>query len=338
VSVLRSDTSTESQSTNDSHRTALLSGRDITIVMPARDAAETIERAILSVLAQSSPAWRLIIVDDGSLDGTFGIASQMLHSDERAEIVRLNGAGVAAARNAGVSAANTEFVAFLDSDDALHPEYLVEMRDFITEHPGYDIYHPDLAVVAESGSSYRFTGVDEAIEYKMGDLIEQCVIAVGGACVRRALLEEMCGFRPEIHCEDYDLWLRAFSTGATALYLPRVLYTYHQAHAGRRSADVIAGLEGYAMAVRDLVSAGALASGLQQRADEVLDRRRQQIAEMLVRTQLANQEAEFLGRLKPITGTHLAGAIFRSFRATYAIRSAMVVRGVSRSIDNALRR
>ena len=94
-------------------------GITVSVITPARDAAASIERAVLSVQAQSRTDWEMIVVDDGSCDGTSGIAVRLAEADPRLQVHRhdLGGRGVAAARNTALSLARGRYIAFLDADD-----------------------------------------------------------------------------------------------------------------------------------------------------------------------------------------------------------------------------
>lgn len=94
----------------------------VSIIMPAYNAAATLQGAVLSVLSQTHDAWELIVVDDGSTDGTASMIDALAAADTRIHAVHLaRNAGVAAARNAGIAAARGSHIAFLDSDDSWHP-------------------------------------------------------------------------------------------------------------------------------------------------------------------------------------------------------------------------
>lgn len=87
---------------------------DLTVVIPARDAALTIEAAVASVLASADGLLEVVIVDDGSRDDGAALAAAL---DPRVRVLRTPGRGPAAARNAGLDAARGALVAFLDADD-----------------------------------------------------------------------------------------------------------------------------------------------------------------------------------------------------------------------------
>lgn len=96
----------------------------VSVIMPVRDRVAIVGAAIASVQAQTTPEWELIVVDDGSTDGTRELVESIAATDARVVIVGSGGAGVSAARNAGLGVATGEYVAFLDSDNAWAPHFL----------------------------------------------------------------------------------------------------------------------------------------------------------------------------------------------------------------------
>jgi hypothetical protein len=94
----------------------------VSVIMPTYNRAELLPAAIASVIAQSYPNWELIVVDDGSDDGTTATLEAL--SDPRVRGLRVEHGGVGAARNAGLDAARGSLVAYLDDDNAMHPNWL----------------------------------------------------------------------------------------------------------------------------------------------------------------------------------------------------------------------
>ena len=95
----------------------------VTVVIPTYNRADVLERAIDSVLEQTYEDFELVVVDDGSDDGTLSMLDA--YDDHRLRtIMHLGNKGANVARNTGIEHANGEFVAFLDSDDSWHPEKL----------------------------------------------------------------------------------------------------------------------------------------------------------------------------------------------------------------------
>lgn len=96
---------------------------DVSFVVPARNAARTIEAAVSSALAQEGIAVEVIVVDDGSTDDTAAIAERMAASDERVRVLRRTTAGgPSAARNLAIDEARGRWIAVLDADDLVAPE------------------------------------------------------------------------------------------------------------------------------------------------------------------------------------------------------------------------
>lgn len=109
-----------------------MSDNSVTVVMPARNAASTIGKAIQSVRDQTFTNWALIVIDDASEDRTPDIVKWFAINDTRIRLIRLpSWKGVAAARNRGLDLAKSRFVAFLDSDDAWEPEKLERQVSFM---------------------------------------------------------------------------------------------------------------------------------------------------------------------------------------------------------------
>lgn len=99
----------------------------ISVIIPAYNAEHTIYRAVGSLLVQDFDEMEIIIVDDGSTDGTFAVCEELAESDMRIRIVRKENGGVSSARNAGLEMARGEYVMFLDADDVLHQDALAKM-------------------------------------------------------------------------------------------------------------------------------------------------------------------------------------------------------------------
>ena len=110
----------------------------VTVIMPAYNVAPYIEEAVESVLRQSFSDFELLIIDDGSSDGTHEVISRM--SDSRIRKVRNeSNIGLAATLNKGLSMAQTEYIARFDGDDLASPQWLEKNVGFLDNHPDYGI-------------------------------------------------------------------------------------------------------------------------------------------------------------------------------------------------------
>jgi glycosyltransferase involved in cell wall biosynthesis len=107
----------------------------VSVVIPAYNAARTIEETVSSVLAQTFRRFELIIVNDGSADRTAEIIRTRFINDPRVSLIDQKNAGTAAARNAGIAAARSTLIAPIDSDDLWHPTYLEKQVGTLQRYP-----------------------------------------------------------------------------------------------------------------------------------------------------------------------------------------------------------
>lgn len=107
----------------------------VSVIIPAWNAQETLRETLESVAAQTHRNIEIIIVDDGSTDGTGAIAEAFCDREPRARLIRQDNAGVASARNLGIELARGSFVAPIDADDLWHPEKLERQADALMRAP-----------------------------------------------------------------------------------------------------------------------------------------------------------------------------------------------------------
>ncbi|MEY3895099.1 MAG: hypothetical protein RLZZ214_618 [Verrucomicrobiota bacterium] len=187
----------------------------ISVVIPTFNRAKVVSAAIESVFAQSHPAAEIIVVDDGSSDDTRQVLAS--YGDRIRAISQENG-GLSAARNTGIRAATSEWVAFLDDDDAYVPERLAIAAETISIHPDIDVHATNTAIVNEDGSEldmFAIRGrhaaehmrVDRPLEWVLGG----CFFAQT-LVVRKVALVEAGYFRKTFY-EDMDLFVRLAARG-----------------------------------------------------------------------------------------------------------------------------
>jgi glycosyltransferase involved in cell wall biosynthesis len=162
--------------------------------------------AIESVLAQSYRGWELIVIDDGSTDGTSKHLAQYGASIRRVSRQR---SGVAAARNYGVGIARGRYVAFLDSDDLWMPKKLDIQTAFMEQHPEVQICQTE-EIWVRGGARVN----PKAKHAKpSGDIfrrsLDLCLVSPSAVMITKELFSQFGGFDENFPvCEDYDLWLR----------------------------------------------------------------------------------------------------------------------------------
>lgn len=192
----------------------------VAVIIAARNLAPFIEDALHSVLAQSASDLHLILVDDGSEDGTADIAAR-LGGDVRLHILRQTRTGVAGARNRGAAhpaARDADSLLFLDGDDWLAPDALARLIAALAAAPTAAAAHAPFAYVAEQARPSR-TGPLDLRAVAPGALLPRLLLgnlfANGGHVLIRAEAWAACGgFREDIpFAEDWELWPRLALTG-----------------------------------------------------------------------------------------------------------------------------
>ncbi|MCP4681181.1 MAG: glycosyltransferase family 2 protein [Desulfobacterales bacterium] len=179
----------------------------VSVIIPTFNRAEKVSRAISSVLAQTFMDLEIIVVDDGSTDGTKDAMSQF--EGRISYIAHSGNRGVSAARNTGIGRSTAPLIAFLDSDDYWLPEKLAVQAAFFKADPH--------AVACQTGEIWIRKGrrVNPKTRHlkPSGDIFEPslklCLVSPSAVMLKRSLLEEVGPFDEDLPaCEDYDLWLR----------------------------------------------------------------------------------------------------------------------------------
>ena len=181
----------------------------VAVVVPVRDRAAMVSEAIASVLAQTYRDFALVVVDDGSTDGSASVAEAALAgAPPGSRVLRQEAQGVAAARNAGVAAVDCGWVAFLDSDDLWLPTKLEAQMTWLAARPSYRIAQTGERWL-EHGRQRNPRDWHRKEEQLFPRCLERCLVSPSAVVIRRDLYEHLGGFDPSFPiCEDYELWLR----------------------------------------------------------------------------------------------------------------------------------
>lgn len=210
----------------------------VSVVMPCFNAAPFVEQAVRSALEQTEPSVELIVVDDGSTDGSADVLTRLrAEFAERLVVLKTQRAGPYPARNLGLTKARGEFVAFLDADDWWEPDFLSTMC------AAAEAGHGDVAYCG-----WRNVGVGRENnppyvppDYLAGDPVEaflrDCPWPIHAALVRRSVLQQAGGFSVRMFSSmDYDLWIRLLALTRRMVHVPRVMAYYRWHGSGQISA------------------------------------------------------------------------------------------------------
>lgn len=202
----------------------------VSVVIPVRDGKDFIEEAIASALAQGGCVTEVIVIDDGSTDGTTDLVAAIADSRVRLVTDRAERGGVSAARNDGAGIAEGSWLMFLDADDRLRPGALDTLLAQATER-AVAVYG-DYERIDARGKSAGRRGVLRGARAKPSGAIAEALlggnfIVNGGIMIiRRETFTHLGGFDENLrYCEDWHAWCRLALAGEF-LYVPAHIMDY----------------------------------------------------------------------------------------------------------------
>ncbi len=214
-------------------------GSKISIILPFRNAAATLQEAVSSCLSQTHEALELLLVDDASEDESLAIATRWEKRDPRVRVVALpEHRGVAAAFQAGLECGSGDWIARMDADDQNHPRRLEAQLALLQKDPTLDAV--SCLVEIRKGIASGWALPDEGyrrFQDWLNELVSPEAIAAARfidqpvvnptMLVRRGALEQWQGYRSDLSwAEDYDLWLRLLESGGRIAKVPEILFTW----------------------------------------------------------------------------------------------------------------
>lgn len=206
------------------------------VIIPLYNKAPFVAKAIESVLSQTFDDYELIVVDDGSNDGSFDIALQAIKGYKCCHIYKQENRGVSVARNNGVLFSQGDYLCFLDADDWWDVTFLEEMDQLVSEFPDAGIYGTNYTIVNETQHKTRVAMVGVESGFEKG-YINYCQVYAntmymplwtGAVCIPRSVFDEMQGFPKGIKLgEDFLLWIR-IALNYKVVFLNKPLSNYNQ--------------------------------------------------------------------------------------------------------------
>ena len=192
----------------------------VSVITPVFDAVATLAETVASVRAQSRDDWEMILIDDGSADGSLALARALAADDVRVRVLALNqNQGPAGARNAGIRAARGRYITFLDADDLWRPEKLAVQIGYM-ERTGAPFTFAALDRIDEDGRRLGTIGVPARVDHAR--LLKGNVIPCQTAAFDRVQYGPV--EMPDLpRRQDYGLWLMLLERGGEAHGLPEVL-------------------------------------------------------------------------------------------------------------------
>lgn len=201
------------------------------VVIPLYNKAAYIFATVQSVLQQQYRDFELIVVDDGSTD--HGIEKLAGIQDPRMKIIRQENQGVSVARNTGISAARSEFVAFLDADDMWCPDYLQQIEQLTEKYTQADIFVTAYNILMASDvihySNEEDTDTSGVHNYWLSLKNGYDFVWTSATVIRRKAILDVGGFRPgERIGQDLDLWARVAQNNPVVAYTNKRCVNYNR--------------------------------------------------------------------------------------------------------------
>jgi hypothetical protein len=209
------------------------------VVIPSYNRADLVPQTIDSVLAQTDRDFEVIVVDDGSTDGTGEVLRRY---GDRIRYVQQNNGGLAAARNRGIREANGVFVAFLDSDDLYEAEFIRRVRETFREFPDAGaVFVAEREFVTTGGPlGPVMTKRTPGRYFTPAGMVGRDTGVGSGRppVIRRSVLAAHAGFNESLRCAvDSEMWIRlSFDVPMVVLSEPLIRRRYH---AGNLSGDQV---------------------------------------------------------------------------------------------------
>jgi glycosyltransferase involved in cell wall biosynthesis len=287
----------------------------VSVIIPAYNAEAFLARAIRSVEAQSFRDFEIVVVDDGSTDGTADVAQGF----SGVRYVRGSHQGEAGARNLGLEEATGELAAFVDADDEWLPEKLDRQIAFM-ERQGSSFSYTDSYLVRD-GSRVRYSTLarprhGEILSPLIDDWLDQAFILPTEVMASRALLQGAGGFETGLSSAghvDYGLWLKLALRRTRFDYLDEPLALWYRGHESV-SSDAVEMTERYRSALRYFSSTYDFPAEARERIAMALERSNTTLAVELLKEHRFREALPYLRR-SSLRDFARKGRLFLSRRA-----------------------
>jgi glycosyltransferase involved in cell wall biosynthesis len=212
----------------------------VSVLLPFRNSAHTLDAAISSIVKQSFDDRELVLIDNASTDESPSIVRRWAGNEPRIRVLHEPRIGIAHALNTGLAHAEGGYIARMDADDISHPERLAKQVAFLDVHPGIGVLGTRTtfaSIMPEHRGMRAFVDWQNAILSPNDHYVKRFVdapLAHPTVMFRRELVEQYGGYDTGPLPEDHELWLRWMDAGVRFAKLPAELLTWND-HAHRLS-------------------------------------------------------------------------------------------------------
>lgn len=304
------------------------------VIVPLYNKVEYVERTLASLFAQTYGDYEVIVIDDGSTDDSYTVASRAIEGHTQCRVLQQGNAGVAAARNRGAQLAQGEYLCFLDADDWWEPTFLEEINGLISACPDAGLYTTGYYLVKNGMRSVAPIGVGGSfragyINYCQTYARTLCMpVTSSSVAIPRHVFHYFGGFKTGILLgEDFDLWIRIALKYPVALMNHPLANYFQDVPPSRRATRRL-----YSPAQHMLWNLDYLADEEKSNPDYklLIDRLR---ADGLYRFYLSRQyHAEALVQLERVDWSHVPQSTYRLYhsplmwqRIRFAVRTQLAI-------------
>ncbi|MDA0265973.1 MAG: glycosyltransferase family A protein [Cyanobacteria bacterium] len=205
----------------------------VSIIIPAYNASSLISEALDSVARQTYPKWEVIVVEDGTKDGTEGILKEFSShfDDERVHYIHhLENKGVSATRNTAMAASNGEYIAFLDHDDTWDDCHIDSLMNYLESESKDLVFSIARSIKFDRSKDLGMQGPSrKEWENFPSSLLDYCYIPVSSVVLRKTVYEKIGGFDVRLSkAEDLDYWIRCIDNNISFGFFSKPTNTYRQ--------------------------------------------------------------------------------------------------------------
>lgn len=205
------------------------SEKSLSILLPFRDAANTLAECLQSIARQTFGDFEIIAIDDHSTDGSTELVRNFANTDTRVRLIQNKDPGLVPALNLGIQQAQSDLIARMDADDLMHPQRLRMQHDYLQQHPRCTLVSCQVRGIPEDTIGAGYTSY---IQWQNSCLSHQDIaneiywespLAHPSVMFRKDAVLKLGGYRDGMFPEDYDLWLRMIQAGCLFYKLDSVL-------------------------------------------------------------------------------------------------------------------
>jgi len=228
---------------------------NISVIIPTFNRKETLKRAIQSVVMQSYTPYEIIVIDDGSNDGT---KEWLKDNFPNVKYIYQMNSGVSSARNKGIKFARGDWIALLDSDDEWLPSKLKDQANEIELNPAAKFLHTNEIWIRNGVRVNQMKKHKKYGGYIFEKCLDMCRISPSSVLIKKDIFDEIGMFDETLKvCEDYDLWLR-FASKYPVHFLDQPLIKKYGGHSDQLS-KVDDGIESYRIrSLKKIMNSGIL--------------------------------------------------------------------------------